>query len=49
MVKRLAGRLTLAAVVWLAAGLASSAFVIWAFAKLTDEVIEGEKARRKGR
>ncbi len=45
MVKRLADRLTLAAVVWLAAGLASSAFVIWAFAKLTDEVIEGESRR----
>ena len=28
--------------VWLAAGLAFSAFVIWAFIELTDEVVEGE-------
>ena len=38
-------RLTLAAVVWLTVGLASSAFVIWAFAELADEVIEGESRR----
>jgi undecaprenyl-diphosphatase len=35
-------RLTLVAAVWLAAGLAFSAFVIWAFFKLTDEVVEGD-------
>jgi undecaprenyl-diphosphatase len=45
IVRRLADRLTLAAVVWLTFGLASSAFVIWAFAELTDEVIEGESRR----
>jgi undecaprenyl-diphosphatase len=45
IVRRLADRLTLAAVVWLTVGLASSAFVIWAFAELTDEVIEGESRR----
>ena len=38
-------RLTLAAVVWLTVGLASSAFVIWAFAELADKVIEGESRR----
>ena len=37
-----ADRLTLAAVVWLAAGLAVSALVIWAFAGITEEVMEGE-------
>ena len=37
-----AGRLTVAAVVWLAAGLAVSALVIWAFAGITEEVMEGE-------
>ena len=37
-----AGRLTVAAVVWLAVGLAVSAFVVWAFAEITEEVIEGE-------
>jgi len=37
-----ADRLTLAAVVWLAAGLAASALVVWAFAGITEEVIEGE-------
>jgi undecaprenyl-diphosphatase len=41
----LAGRLTLAAAVWLAAGLAVSAFVVWAFAELADGVIEGESRR----
>ncbi len=34
--------MTVAAVVWLAAGLAASAFVVWAFAEITEEVIEGE-------
>ena len=32
----------MAAVVWLAAGLAVSAFVVWGFAEITEEVIEGE-------
>ena len=40
--RALAGRLTLAAVVWLALGLAFSAFVVWAFAEITEEVLEGE-------
>ncbi|MBA2616696.1 MAG: phosphatase PAP2 family protein [Rubrobacter sp.] len=35
-------RLTVAAVVWLVVGLAVSTFVIWAFAEITEEVIEGE-------
>src|SRR5919107_6129168 len=35
-------RLTLLAAVWLAVGLAFSAFVVWAFLELTDEVLEGE-------
>ena len=42
MVRWIADRLTVVAVVWLAAGLAFSAFVIWAFIELADEVIEGE-------
>lgn len=37
-----AGRLTLAAAVWLGVGLAVSAFVVWGFAEITEEVIEGE-------
>ncbi len=37
-----AGRLTVAAVVWLAAGLSISTFVVWGFAEITEEVIEGE-------
>jgi undecaprenyl-diphosphatase len=37
-----AGRLTLAAAVWLVAGLSVSAFVVWGFAEITEEVIEGE-------
>jgi undecaprenyl-diphosphatase len=40
-----ANRLTLVAAVWLAVGLASSVFVVWAFAELTEEVIEGESRR----
>jgi undecaprenyl-diphosphatase len=44
-VRMLADRLTLAAAVWLAVGLASSVFVVWAFAELTEEVIEGESRR----
>jgi undecaprenyl-diphosphatase len=35
-------RLTVVAVVWLAAGLAFSAFVIWGFFALTEEVLEGD-------
>ena len=35
-------RLTVLAAVWLAAGLAISAFVVWAFLELTDEVLEGD-------
>jgi undecaprenyl-diphosphatase len=41
----LADRLTLAAAVWLAAGLALSTFVVWAFAELADVVAEGESRR----
>ncbi len=41
----LKGRLTAAAVVWLAAGLSVSAFVVWAFAELAEEVAEGESRR----
>src|SRR5215211_2468282 len=42
MVRWLADRLTVVAAAWLAAGLAFSAFVVWAFIELTDEVVEGE-------
>src|SRR5919205_1128370 len=42
IVRWLADRLTVVAAAWLAAGLAFSAFVIWAFVGLTDEVVEGE-------
>jgi undecaprenyl-diphosphatase len=35
-------RLTVVAAVWLAAGLAVSAFVIWAFFELADTVLEGD-------
>jgi undecaprenyl-diphosphatase len=45
IVRRLRARPTLAAALWLAAGLATSAFVIWAFAELADEVVEGESRR----
>ena len=38
----LANRLSMAAAVWLAGGLGVSAFVVWAFAELAEEVIEGE-------
>ena len=37
-----AGRLTLAAAGWLAVGLSASAFVVWGFAGITEEVVEGE-------
>src|SRR5215204_2041726 len=45
IVRKLADRLTLAATVWLVVGLAVSAFVVWAFAELADEVVEGESRR----
>ena len=45
IVRRLADRLTLAAVVWLTVGLAVSALIIWAFAELADGVVEGESRR----
>jgi undecaprenyl-diphosphatase len=45
MFRWIADRLTLAAAVWLAAGLAFSAFVVWAFAELADEVVEGDSRR----
>ncbi len=45
VVRALAGRLTAAAAVWLAVGLAVSAFVVWAFAEITEEVIGGESRR----
>ena len=35
-------RLTLAAAVWLVVGLSASAFVVWGFAEITEEVVEGE-------
>ena len=37
-----ADHLTVAAAVWLGAGLAASAFVVWGFAEITEEVVEGE-------
>jgi undecaprenyl-diphosphatase len=45
IIRRLANRLTVAAAVWLVAGFAISAFVIWAFAELADGVVEGESRR----
>jgi undecaprenyl-diphosphatase len=42
MIRWVADRLTVVAAVWLAAGLAFSIFVVWAFTELADEVIEGE-------
>ena len=41
-VRWISERLTVVAAVWLAAGLAFSAFVIWAFFELADEVLEGD-------
>jgi undecaprenyl-diphosphatase len=41
-IRWIADRLTLVAAVWLAAGLAISTFVVWAFIELTEEVIEGD-------
>ena len=37
-----ADRLTIAAAAWLLVGLSVSAFVVWGFAEITEEVIEGE-------
>ena len=45
IVRWLADRLTMVAAVWLAAGLAFSAFVLWAFADLADWVVEGDSRR----
>src|SRR5215212_4890539 len=42
IVRWIADRLTFVSAVWLAAGLAFSAFIVWAFIELTDEVLEGE-------
>ena len=42
MIRWISERLTFVAAVWLAAGLAFSAFVIWAFFELADEVLEGD-------
>src|ERR671918_2352575 len=42
LVRWIADRLTFVAAAWLAAGLAFSAFVVWGFFELTDEVVEGE-------
>ena len=42
IVRWIADRLTFVAAVWLAAGLAFSAFVVLAFVELADEVVEGE-------
>jgi undecaprenyl-diphosphatase len=42
VIRWVADRLTVVAAVWLAAGLAFSIFVVWAFTELSDEVIEGE-------
>src|SRR5918996_5417352 len=42
IVRWLAERLTVVSAAWLAAGLASSAFVIWASTELADVVVEGE-------
>ncbi|HEY6711552.1 MAG TPA: phosphatase PAP2 family protein [Rubrobacter sp.] len=45
IVRWVADRLTVVVAAWLAAGLALSAFVIWAFTELADVVIEGERRR----
>ena len=45
ILRRITGQLTFVAAVWLAAGLAVSAFVVWAFAELADGVVEGESRR----
>lgn len=40
--RELAGRLTLAAAVWLALGLGVSAGVVWGFFEITEDVVEGD-------
>jgi len=45
IVRWVTDRLTVVSAAWLAAGLAFSAFVIWAFTELVDVVIEGESRR----
>jgi undecaprenyl-diphosphatase len=45
IVRWLADRLKVVAAVWLAVGLAVSAFVIWAFFELIDVVVEGQSRR----
>jgi len=42
LIRWLADRQTVVAAVWLAAGLAFSTFVVWAFVELADEVLEGD-------
>jgi undecaprenyl-diphosphatase len=42
IVRWISERLTVLAAVWLAVGLAVSAFVVWAFLELADEVLEGD-------
>ena len=42
IVRWVADRLTVVSAAWLAAGLAFSAFVIWAFTELADVVVEGD-------
>ncbi|HWS79767.1 MAG TPA: phosphatase PAP2 family protein [Rubrobacter sp.] len=42
IVRWIAERLTVVSAAWLAAGLAFSAFVIWAFTELVDVVVEGD-------
>jgi undecaprenyl-diphosphatase len=42
IIRWVADRLTVVSAAWLAAGLAFSAFVIWAFTELVDVVVEGE-------
>ncbi len=45
IIQALVNRLSVAAAVWLSVGLGVSAFVVWAFAELAEEVIEGESRR----
>ena len=42
IIRWISERLTVLAAVWLAVGLAVSAFVVWAFFELADEVLEGD-------
>jgi undecaprenyl-diphosphatase len=45
VIRKVGDRLTLVAAIWLAAALAVSVFVVWAFAELADGVVEGESRR----